>query len=198
MSEQKNNQPKAQGEQTQQRKQSRWQRKGQYNPEQKKKDAEAIPILKYGPSNNFAKFKEAISKAALKQYGDLGRLIRQGSYYIPPEPNRATYGPFDTANDPDGLKKATYLEAMKHHQKKLASMEDDRARPFAMIMMYMIHQGGYETIIAYKERFNFALKLYEDQGNKKLDPEDIAMDFFRGLDNAPYSMFKTDYINGSN
>jgi hypothetical protein len=24
------------------------------------------------------------------------------------------------------------------------------------------------------------------------------MDFFRGLDNAPYSMFKTDYINGSN
>ncbi len=137
----RNNQPKAQGEQTQQRKQSCWQRKGQYNPEQKKKDAEAIPILKYGPSNNFAKFKEAISKAALKQYGDLGRLIHQGSYYIPPEPNRATYGPFDTANDPDGLKKATYLEAMKHHQKKLASMEDDRARLFAMIMMYLSEES---------------------------------------------------------
>jgi hypothetical protein len=60
----------------------------------------------------------------------------------------------------------------------------------------MICQGGYETIIAYKERFNFALKSYEDQGNKKLDPEDIAMDFFRGLDNARYSTFKTDYING--
>jgi hypothetical protein len=43
----------------------------------------------------------------------------------------------------------------------------------------MIRQGGYESIIAYKERFNFALKSYEDQGNKKLDPEDIAMDFFR-------------------
>jgi hypothetical protein len=91
MSEQKNNQPKAQGEQTQQKRQSRWQRKGQYNPEHKKKDAEVIPILKYGPSNNFAKFKEAISNAALKQYGNLGRLIRQWSYYIPPEPNRAMY-----------------------------------------------------------------------------------------------------------
>jgi hypothetical protein len=125
VSEQKNNQPKAQGEQTQQKRQSHWQRKGQYNPEHKKKDTEAIPILKYGPSNNFAKFKEAISKAALKQYGNPGRLIRQGSYYIPPKPNRATYGTFDTANDPDGLKKATYLEAMKHHQKKLASMEYD-------------------------------------------------------------------------
>jgi hypothetical protein len=40
------------------------------------------------------------------------------------------------------------------------------------------------------------LKSYEDQGNKKLDPEDIAMDFFRGLDNVRYSTFKTDYING--
>jgi hypothetical protein len=57
MSEQKINQPKAQGEQTQKKKQSRWQRKGQYNPEQKKKDAEVIPILQYGPSNHFDKFK---------------------------------------------------------------------------------------------------------------------------------------------
>jgi hypothetical protein len=62
---------------------------GQHSSEPKKRDIEAIPILKYGPSNNFAKFKEAISKAALKQYGDLGNLIHQGSYYVPPEPNRA-------------------------------------------------------------------------------------------------------------
>jgi hypothetical protein len=60
----------------------------------------------------------------------------------------------------------------------------------------MICQGGYESIIAYKESFNFALKSYEDQGNKKLDPPDIAMDFFCELDNARYSTFKTDYING--
>jgi hypothetical protein len=96
-----------------------------------------IPILKYGPSNNFTKFKEAMPKAALKQYDDLGRLIHQGSYFIPPKPNRATHCPFDSTNHPDGLKKATYLEAMKHHQKKLASMEDDRAKLFAMIMMYL-------------------------------------------------------------
>jgi hypothetical protein len=57
----------------------RWQRKGQHSSEPKKKDAEAIPILKYGPSNNFP-FKEAISEAALKQYGNLGKLPHQGSY----------------------------------------------------------------------------------------------------------------------
>ncbi len=141
MSEPKNNQPKPQGEQAQQKRQSCCQRNGQHNYEPKKKDCEAIPILKYGPSNIFAKFKEAISKAALKQYGDLGKLIRQGSCFIPPEPNRAMYGPFNSANDPDGLKKATYLEAMKHHQKKLASMEDDRAKLFAMIMMYLSEES---------------------------------------------------------
>ncbi len=27
----------------------------------------------------------------------------------------------------------------------------------------MIHQGGYDLIIAYKDHFNFALKSYEDQ-----------------------------------
>ncbi len=48
----------------------------------------------------------------------------------------------------------------------------------------MIQQGGYKSITAYKERFNFALKAYEDQGNKTLDDPDFAMDFFRGLDNA--------------
>jgi hypothetical protein len=42
----------------------------------------------------------------------------------------------------------------------------------------MIHQGGYETINAYKEQFNFTLKSYESQRNKKLDPPDTVMDFF--------------------
>jgi hypothetical protein len=34
------------------------------------------------------------------------------------------------------------------------------------------------------------------KGTRELDPPDIAMGFFQGLDDACYSMFKTDYING--
>ncbi len=60
----------------------------------------------------------------------------------------------------------------------------------------MIWQGSFEWIKAHKEPFNFALKAYEDQGNKKLDGLDITMDFFWGLDNACYATFKTDYTNG--
>ncbi len=40
-----------------------------------------------------------------------------------------------------------------------------------------IQQGGYESIMMYKEHFNFVLKAYEDQGNKKLDDPDITMAF---------------------
>ncbi len=67
----KNNQlktaPQAEKEKRQQRK--LWHQKGQHG-KNKKKDPEAIPVLKYGPGNNFAKFKEEISKVALKEYGD--------------------------------------------------------------------------------------------------------------------------------
>jgi hypothetical protein len=106
MSEQKNDQPKAQGEQLQQKRQTCWQWKVQHSNEStKKKDAEAIPILRYGPSNHFVKFKEAISKAVLTQYGDLGRLIHQGSYFIPPEPDRAI-NDLSTNNQPIKMRMA--------------------------------------------------------------------------------------------
>ena len=49
--------------------QHRWQHRGQNDG--KKKDPEAIPVLKYGPSNNFTLFKKALANAALKEYGSL-------------------------------------------------------------------------------------------------------------------------------
>ncbi len=62
----KNNQPKSAPQTEKEKRQQRkpWHRKGQHG-ENKKKDPEAIPVLKYGPRNNFAKFKEAISKVVL-------------------------------------------------------------------------------------------------------------------------------------
>ncbi len=52
-----------------------WQKRNQGFPEPEKKDPEEIPILFYEPNNNFNKFKEALSKAALKNEGDSGKLI---------------------------------------------------------------------------------------------------------------------------
>jgi hypothetical protein len=72
-----------------------WMRHGgryaQQQQQQKKKDPTEIPILQYGPNNNFSKFKEALSYQALKQFGDLGRLIELGEYYEPEPPDPDDY-----------------------------------------------------------------------------------------------------------
>jgi hypothetical protein len=45
---------------------------------------ESIPMLRYGKSNNFHHFKEALSQVASEKYDHLGALIERGSYYMPP------------------------------------------------------------------------------------------------------------------
>jgi hypothetical protein len=101
----------AQGEHKKQEQRKHGHRQQQYHQqctEYKKKDPEEIPVLRYGLNNNFAKFKEAMSKAALKNYGNLGRLIQlEGQNYQPPHPDRADY---DLTNDPTGLNQTKYLE----------------------------------------------------------------------------------------
>jgi hypothetical protein len=62
------------------------------------------------------KFKEAISKIALLDYGNLGKLIKQGYIALPEQPNRETYGLDD---DQDGLNKLDCLGDMKVYKKEL-------------------------------------------------------------------------------
>jgi hypothetical protein len=83
---------------------------GQSNEQTKKKDPEEVSILTFGPNNNFAKFKEALSSKALHEYGDLGRLIDAGTYYAADPPEQTDY---DLVNDPHGLNRATFLEQQK-------------------------------------------------------------------------------------
>jgi hypothetical protein len=52
-----------------------------------KQNPNEILILKFGPSNNFMKFKEALSKKALEENGAMGKLIMKGKIEEPIEPN---------------------------------------------------------------------------------------------------------------
>ncbi len=42
-----------------------------------------IPMLKYGKGNNFFQFQQALYKRALKDYGDLVKLLMLNKYYVP-------------------------------------------------------------------------------------------------------------------
>ena len=47
----------------------------------------------------------------------------------------------------------------------------------------------------YKECVDWALKAYMDQKNPDIDDKDIVMDFFNGLENVRYAVFKTQMLN---
>lgn len=49
-----------------------------------KNEGTQVPILCYGPENNFQKFKQRRAAEALKDYGDLGLIIETERYYDPP------------------------------------------------------------------------------------------------------------------
>ena len=42
-------------------------------------------MLKYVPANNFTVFKDALSNRALKDYGALSKMLKQGSDYKEPQ-----------------------------------------------------------------------------------------------------------------
>jgi hypothetical protein len=52
-------------------------------------------------------------------------------------------------------------------------------------------QSAYESIVKFKERFDDLLASYVEHDNPEMDEDDVAMDFYRALDNSRYASFKT-------
>ncbi len=101
------------------------------------------------------------------------------------------YKTFNDAKDPEGLWKAVVEMHKVHLISKVGMVKKLSARK----EYKTIQQGGYESLVSYRERFNAALKACIDQGNSSLDDTDQAMDFFDGLDNGWYASFKADLYN---
>jgi hypothetical protein len=135
-------QEKAHGEQKQHEQRKPWQKKHHPRPEAKKRDPEEIPILTYGPDNNFLKFKEVLSKATLKNYGTLGKLIKQGSYYAPEVREIRDY---NLQNNPDGLNKLAYLKDMKEYCKEIKAMEKNSLKLYVLILQYFSEKSLEEA-----------------------------------------------------
>jgi len=101
------------------------------------------------------------------------------------------YEDIEKAADPEGLWKLVE----ETHKINSISKVEAVTKLVTRTTYYSMRQGAYESIITYKERFDNAKKAYEDQENPDLDDKDVAMDFFKGLDDARYGGFKTDFMN---
>ena len=60
--------------------------------ETKQRGAEdSIPILRYGPNNNYVEFKKRLSLVCLEKYKVLGRVIEEEKYWVPEEVDLSLY-----------------------------------------------------------------------------------------------------------
>jgi hypothetical protein len=82
-----------------------------------------LPVLKYGKGNNFHRFRLALTKVAIKEYGNLGKLIELEKYCVPK------------------LVLTDYTAMGEHHIKELArevgKMESDHPRLYGLIRQHM-------------------------------------------------------------
>jgi hypothetical protein len=215
---------------------------------QEKKDVGDIPMLRFGnASNNFLKFKEVLSTAALIQFGKVSKLIELDKYYEIPMPDEDDY---EIVGRP-AMSEKLYDLACMEWVKSTNQMKEKHAHLYGFIWKHMslesrdkikeeknydtwsqekdaeklwlaiidTHkvnttsnmsalkqrsawvtyidccQGGFESVISYKERFIAAYKNYKDEGNPEKDDEARAMDFFDGLDKVWYGDFKNHILN---
>jgi hypothetical protein len=99
-------------------------------------------MLTFGPNNNFAKFKEALASKALREYGDLGRLIESGHYYVPDLPDPDDY---DLVMDRYQLNQAMFLEQQKLFMKHQEDMVNQGPKLYAMIWQYPSQESKDEV-----------------------------------------------------
>jgi len=92
-------------------------------------------MLKFGPGNNFMRFKEALSKKALEKYGRLGKLINMGKFDNLEEPDRTF------VDLRDEFEKADYLEAMKTFRKQKLDREEKEPQLYALILKYLSEES---------------------------------------------------------
>jgi hypothetical protein len=92
-----------------------------------------LPMLKYGKGNNYFKFKQALAEMAIKEYGNLGKLIELEKYYIPKLelPDYAAMG-VDSSQV-----KVMQKEATKGLAKEIDKMRADRPRLYGLIRQHM-------------------------------------------------------------
>ena len=89
---------------------------------------DAVPVLTYGPNNNYIEFRKRMAIAASKMYGDLGRIIEDEKYYSPDPLDNTQY------NMQDEIEKAICLELNKERERHINKMTRERPQLYAFIL----------------------------------------------------------------
>ena len=89
--------------------------------------------------NNFMLFKDALSNRALKDYGALGKMIKQGKEYKEPqEPKVVDYKLDDNEY---GINKARFIEDLKDYRKQINKLKDDHPKLYGLITQFLSQES---------------------------------------------------------
>ncbi len=114
---------------------------------QEKKEIGDVPLLRFGVvSNNFLKFKEALSTAALIQFGDVAKLIELDEYFVLPMPDEDV---FEIIGRP-AMSEKLYDLACAEWVKANNRMQEKRAHLYGFIWRYLSLES-HDKIKEYKE-----------------------------------------------
>jgi len=135
-------------------------------PTTPKTPEEAVPVLKYGPFNNWIEFKKKLSIAALHKYGRLGGIIDEEEYDVPKPISFANY---DSTTDPHGFIKSEIKETIKERMSIIRKMEQDRPNLYGFMLSKMSAESedefkrhkDYTTINEKKDPLDLWLALKE-------------------------------------
>ena len=101
------------------------------------------------------------------------------------------YDVFFKARDPLGL----WLAIKRTHKIGSDSGVSVIKKSDARLKYANAKQGSYESITAYKERFDYLVDAYVTAGNAELADEDLATDYLRSLDDSRYRELKINIEN---
>jgi hypothetical protein len=191
-----------------------------YTPPAKKQPGE-VPILHLHKGSQFHVFMDAISKAAMREYGHSAKMFETGIKYKPTLPNKVD---FAFLTDPDD-QKAAWTETIKSYTKEMLNVDAQAPKLYSFIWQYLsigsveeikqhktyatfsvkkdpvalwkaivethrvdgisrvpaimksdardvyreCRQGGFESLVTYRERFDAAHKSQVDAGNKAIN-----------------------------
>ena len=152
-------------------------------------DPAACALMYNEALKGYTKQKQEIIVSAPKIYGFIEQYLSAES--MDEIKQHANYAVFSKAHDPVALWQAI----IETHWVDSVSKVPGVLKAAARTQYKNCKQGGYESLVTYRERFDAACKAYTEHKNAALAPEDMAMDFFDGLDSARYMQFKVDINN---
>ena len=84
-------------------------------------------------------FKDALSNRALKDYGALSKMIKQGKNYKEPQEPKAH--DYELKDNDNRINKARFIKDLKDYGKEINKLKEDHPKLYGLIIQYLSQES---------------------------------------------------------